>query len=259
MQIKVIRKILLSFPAISLKEMEGVWLMNRMDTKYTTTVEKLVELLGCFKGEYFVQEVDGVRSCLYQTLYFDTHTMDMYLAHQNGRKNREKIRIRSYVDSNLSFLEIKDKNNKGRTCKTRIPFNGRCLHPDGKATPFINRYGRYNPAELEPHIENRFYRITLVNQAKTERLTIDTNICFRNLQTGLTENIDELVIIELKQDGNCLSPAKKYLRQLGIHPVSISKYCLGTMLTNHTVKQNRFKSKLIKINKIINHSYGHAY
>lgn len=44
--------------------------------------------------------------------------------------------------------------------------------------------------------------MTLVNRDKTERLTIDTNIRFRNLHTGREQSLPDLVIIELKQDGN---------------------------------------------------------
>ena len=35
------------------------------------------------------------------------------------RVNRHKIRFREYVDSGLVFLEVKCKNNKGKTIKKR--------------------------------------------------------------------------------------------------------------------------------------------
>ena len=38
---------------------------------------------------------------------------------------------------------------------------------------------------------------------------------------------------------------------LRIHPLKISKYCIGTALTTPGVKMNRFKSKIRKIVKML--------
>jgi hypothetical protein len=54
----------------------------------------------------------------------------------------------------------------------------------------------------------------------------------------------------LKQDGNIPSYFKQVLLDMRIHPYRISKYCLGTMLTNPDVKMNRFKKKLRYIDKL---------
>ena len=58
---------------------------------------------------YRVQEVQGERNIVYHTTYLDTPDYAMYLAHQNGRVIREKIRVRTYVSSGLTFLEVKKK------------------------------------------------------------------------------------------------------------------------------------------------------
>jgi len=41
------------------------------------------------------------------------------------------------------------------------------------------------------------------------------------------------------------------LRQLRIQPHGFSKYCMGSALTNAQLPVNRFKEKLIEINKIL--------
>ena len=61
-----------------------------------------------------------------------------------------------------------------------------------------------------------------------------------------------LVIIELKRDGLVFSPVLEMLRQLRIHPHGFSKYCMGSALTNPGLQVNRFKRKLIEVNKILN-------
>ena len=87
--------------------MSGISLMNRTDTKFVAGIERVRELLFMAKNDYFVQQTGGMRILSYYSVYFDTKTFDMYVAHQNGKLNRQKIRIRSYVDSGDNFLEVK--------------------------------------------------------------------------------------------------------------------------------------------------------
>ncbi|MCD8269543.1 MAG: polyphosphate polymerase domain-containing protein [Parabacteroides sp.] len=259
MEENVICSMLENFPSISLAEMDGVRLMNRVDTKYTTTDEGLKQFLLLLEKDYYVQEINGKRISPYRTVYLDTPGLAMYLAHQNGRRTREKIRMRSYIGSDRTFLEIKDKNNKGRTRKVRMPLTSMNAYLMAEADAFLYEHASFQLEDLQLQVENSFDRITLVNREKTERLTIDTNLHFRNLSSGREQSLPGLVIIELKQDGNIPSRAKSYLSQLHIHPVSISKYCLGTLLTNPSAKHNRFKKKLTQINKLANYSYGYIF
>jgi hypothetical protein len=69
--------------------------------------------------------------------------------------------------------------------------------------------------------------------------------------SGQQLDMDNLVIVELKRDGLVYSPVLNMLRQLHIHPHGFSKYCMGSALTNPQLPCNRFKCKLIEINKII--------
>ena len=99
-------------------------------------------------------------------------------------------------------------------------------------------------------MHNHFHRITLVNKAKTERLTIDTDLQFHNVQTDTDRHMGDLVIIELTRAGLVYSPVLEMLRQLRIFPHGFSKYCMGSALTNPNLPVNRFKPKLIDIRKI---------
>lgn len=239
-----------AFKPISLEEMNGIRLMNRTDTKFVTSLDKLQLILQFAASDYRVQEVGGERDIAYRTVYLDTPERDMYLVHQNGRRVREKIRVRTYVSSGLTFLEVKNKNNKGRTDKKRIRVESvHSLRADG-AEAFLEKHAWYLLQELRPALKNNFHRITLVNKAMTERLTIDTTVCFRNLRTGKEAALDGLVIIELKRDGRAFSPIREVLRHLHIPPSSISKYCIGTVLTAPAVKYNRFKQKIRAVERI---------
>lgn len=239
--------ILGTYDSVSLDEMKRVRLMNRIDTKYVTTLPVLIALLQEAKEAYRVQSTGGLSIMPYYTLYYDTADSDMYREHLRGRKRRQKIRIRRYEASELSFLEVKNKNNKGRTEKIRIPFHADDAAGFGR---FIGEHSRYPWAELSQRIENRFSRITLVNRNFTERLTIDTQIRFHNLVTESTCLLDGLVVIELKREGNTPSPIVEILRRLRVHPAKFSKYCMGMALTDGRLGYNRFKPRLRMIGKM---------
>jgi len=243
------KELLKAFAPISLEQMSGVKLMNRTDTKFVTTTEKLRQLLTMAQQDYYVQEIDGERNLEYDTTYFDTLQYDMYRQHQYGHTNRQKIRFRTYCISGLQFMEVKTKNNHGRTKKKRIAVKDMDVHEQQKSD-FLSQYLHYGVDTLQPVLHNHFSRITLVNKDKTERLTIDSALTFNNLVSGEEKDMGNLVIVELKRDGMVYSPVLEMLRQLRIHPHGFSKYCMGSALTNPTLPVNRFKRKLIEIKKI---------
>ena len=238
------------YAPISLEDMREIRLMNRIDTKFVTTVPVLMQLLEMAKDDYWAQEIDGERNLAYQTTYFDTLDYNMYYVHQSGHANRQKLRFRTYVSSNLQFMEVKTKNNHGRTKKKRMKVVDTDI-TDIEKLNFLQEHLRYDPDELRPAIANSFNRITLVNKGKTERLTIDTDLQFNNLVTGTKRNMGKLVIVELKRDGLCYSPVLEMLRQLRVFPHGFSKYCMGSALTNDELKVNRFKQKLRDVERIV--------
>ena len=257
--------ILTKYEPITLAEMKGIRLMNRTDTKFVTTTERLKELFAMARAAYRAQEIDGRRVARYYTVYFDTEECDMFHVHQCGVLNRQKLRIRSYVDSGLNFLEIKTKNNHRRTKKQRVsvddfdPLSPRydviSTNADdanhNEYVDFVNSHLRYGADMLTPQLENRFNRITLVNNNKTERLTIDTDLRFHNLTTGKDMSFDGIAIIELKRDGLVYSPIVDMLLDLRIKPMGFSKYCMGSAFTNDTLRHNRFIERMHTVGKLM--------
>ena len=181
------QQLITTFQPISLDEMKGIRLMNRIDTKFITTTPMLLQLLNMASQEYFVQEINGNRNMLYRTVYYDTERMDMYNAHQHGHANRQKMRYRTYVDSNLQFLEVKTKNNHGRTKKKRIQAVDRTLNDEKLA--FLQETLHYDAFSLRPTLENEFHRITLVNHNRTERVTLDTDLRHHRTETRRTLHV----------------------------------------------------------------------
>lgn len=231
--------------------MSDIKLMNRLDTKYVTTKAKLAELLTLVQEKYYVQKNHGLLIIPYLTTYYDTDDYVQYMQHHNKRANRTKVRVRTYLASDETFLEVKRKNNHKRTKKKRIsvPSQTDFRNTEGAAELVKLRTG-ISLDSLHAVVQNKFDRVTLVNKGKTERLTIDFNIGFLNMENQRRHDTDQLVIIELKRDGNVFSPITNLLRDIHVHPTGFSKCCIGMVLTDPTLKQNAFKPKLRNLQKI---------
>ena len=242
--------ILNNFTPIYLDEMKSVRLMNRVDTKFVTTLPRLRQLLAMAQEDYFIQEIDGVRKSAYTTLYYDTPSLEMYLMHHNGCLGRQKVRVRQYVDSGITYLEVKNKNNHRHTRKKRITVDGFGIDSDEKRK-FLKGLCWFDVDTLRPSLRNWFDRITLVNKGKTERVTIDTGLRFHNFLTGIDNSLEQAVVVELKRDSNHRSPLLAMLRDLRIQSHGFSKYCMGTVLSNPDVKKNRMKPKLRYVEHLI--------
>ena len=238
---------------ITLSEMGSIRLMNRVDTKYLTDRATLSGVLSKACGRGYLVFEEGGRVLGYRTLYYDTPDLRMYLDHHNRRLVRQKLRTRQY-ESGLSYLELKSKDNHGRTKKKRVEiapdeFCSGMLSADGKA--WLEGRLRYPPEGLSPALETNFSRITLVDPGMRERATIDMDISFVNRRSGASRSLGDVVIIEVKQDGNFRSVLKDILLEFRVKPVRISKYCIGTAMTDPSVRRGRFKGKIRLINKIL--------
>jgi hypothetical protein len=245
-----IKNSLKDFQSILLSEMGDVKLMDRMDLKYTLSNRNLPLLLEKLKKNYKVLKIGDSNISTYKTLYFDTKNFDLYFKHHNGQLNRYKIRYRNYVESNLGFLEVKFRNNKGRMLKDRIRQNEIPLTWNETLTDFLLRKTPYQPDLLIPMVWVNYRRITFVGKETKERVTIDMNLEFSNNTTN--KKLENLIIAEVKQPAKTKTPIIKILKECKIGQHSLSKYCLGMTSIYPNLKKNNFKEKLTALNKIIN-------
>ncbi len=243
-----------SFECISLEQMDQVKFMNRIDTKFLLGSKLLPHILSELKEDYYILAINNEKDFPYKSLYFDTRQDEMYTAHHNQRVNRYKIRFREYIQSNITFLEIKLKNQKKRTIKNRIEIketnNGFC----NVSKEFINQYTPFNADHLEPKLYTNFRRITLVSKKLNERITVDYALNFTFGKKSV--NMDNVAIIETKcdqmQNG---SKMHALLNDIGIKPSGMSKYCIGRLFLEKGLKHNNFKERLLTIKKIINDTF----
>jgi len=238
------------FASISLEEMNGVSLLKRVDTKFLTSGSELSKLLPLLYSDYRILEIAGNRLMNYSTLYFDTKDFRCYMEHHNGKAKRHKIRIRRYVESDICFLEVKEKQNSGMTNKVRCSIDDFESNLSPKSKKFIEKATK-KEWELEPALHNYFKRFTLVNTQRSERVTIDTGIEYKTNSTAKT--FKNVVVIEVKQEKqNTRTPIYSTLKSNRIRTVSFSKYCMGIANIFEGVKSNKFKELNLKINQLNN-------
>jgi hypothetical protein len=241
------------FHGIGLDELSRAPLMNRTDEKFAFHLDQLPEILEKMLPYYDVLNIDGKVIFGYTSQYFDNEDYRFFNDHHRAIPNRFKVRIRTYLDTNASFLEVKEKI-KGRTDKKRMSTHGFTDHFQGEEKDFL--YSRLRETlELKPVMVNSYRRITLVNKTSEERLTIDFDITNGSFDkpASETQSLGDIIIAELKQPRlNRTSPFYQLMRTMRIRPFRISKFCFGMMDLYGTgvIKSNHFKTKRLFIQKL---------
>jgi hypothetical protein len=250
--ISSLQNLLKDHQTLSLSDLEKVKLLDRQDTKFVFNQVQLPLILDKIKPFYRILEINNDLLFTYENTYFDTDDFLFYNQHHNEKRERYKVRFRKYSSNSNTFFEIKIKNNKNRTVKKRLmvdEMNG-CL--GGREIELVSNIIGLQPNKLTTKLNIQFSRITLADNSFNERLTIDTNLSAKN---GSSSKIfDKLVISEIKQKK--YNPKSQYiqiLRDLRIPEMRFSKYCMGMLHVNKEIKYNRFKPKLLQINKILTH------
>ena len=109
--------------SISLEAMnEKAAMQTRVDRKYIVDAETAAKVLSTLDADASVMDIKGRRDFAYDSVYFDTPQMQSYHSAAYSRDDTFKIRTRSYLDSELTFLEVKTDGEQDMTVKKRIPY-----------------------------------------------------------------------------------------------------------------------------------------
>ena len=223
-------------------------LQHRVDRKHLLAAGDVGPLLHRLRSGYMRLHTGPDMWTRYENTYFDSPERELYHAHRRGRRPRHKVRIRHHVDRQLSFLEIKRKENSGRTMKLRLPLPYGQNELGSRERQFIEAHAPLEAARLVPSVSISFLRLTLVGGAVNERLTLDHELVFS--AGPRTERVLRLVIAEVKQsrhaDHQGAIPA---LRAQHAREEALSKYCLGTILLT-PVRANVFKPALRAVERL---------
>ena len=254
-ELSEIIEILEGFEPVDLDGISAVRYMNRVDTKYLFSAGRLPDLLRRWQQHYSDLEIESTREFSYKTIYFDTPDLLFYTQHITGKLNRTKVRIRTYESNGLTFLEVKQKSNKGRTRKSRLEKESGEMNHIEQSREFLEELVSPEAVALKPVINTSFTRITLVSLERSERITIDYNLAWNNLR-GDSVRMPFLAIAEIKSDkSTSMSPFFLMLKDMGVRRTGFSKYAVGMALVNRTARQNNLKPKFLLINRIRDEYY----
>ena len=234
---------------VSLAQLDSVALQNRVDNKYVLNKQQLESIIAVIQEHYEVLEIENTKIFTYENNYFDTKDLQFYYDHHNGYSNRMKVRSRKYVETDTSFFEIKRKENIERTSKTREKVDQLISDIDAIKKETIQQLSRKPIADLSVQLNNKFNRITFVNNSQTERMTLDFNIQFSDEISE--KNFSDFYVLEIKQSkSNGRSIVTEALKKNNIREQGFSKYIFGVIALKDNVRTNNFLPLIKKINKL---------
>lgn len=233
-------------PATTLQEvMQVADLQTRIDRKYLVPAADFTGLLAAMSAELLVLQIDHRRLFGYESVYFDTPDRLAYHQHAHGRRNRFKVRTRTYLDTAQTVLEVKTEGGRGQTTKDRHPYligDRRLLTPRGRRVVAATLGTPQLAEKLERSLTTGYHRATLLHPATGSRVTCDVDLTFEDDQHTRHGPADT-VLIESKTAG-AAAPVDAHLWRMGHRPVTISKYCAGLALLHPELPANRWSRTL---------------
>lgn len=233
---------------IDLQELVGrAALLTRVDRKYLVERVEVPGILSGLDPDTRVLDIAGLRTQTYHSTYLDTPDLAGYHSAATARRRRFKVRTRTYVDSELCFLEVKSRGPRGQTVKDRIPRDGACgtwtgltgaerEWVDTQLGPLGRTPG--TAATLEPTLDVTYRRATLLMGDGSGRATVDSDLGWTSPSGGVLSRPD-LVIIETKS-GSRPSDLDHLLWAGGHRPARISKYATALAALDASLPANRW-------------------
>lgn len=240
-------------------------MQTRVDRKYVVDEDYAAAVLAELPADASVLEINGQREFVYDSVYFDTPNLTSYRATATDRRNRFKVRTRTYLDTGTAFLEVKTEGENNTTVKERIPYapeHRNELTPEGLdyVAEALKNLTDAPATAFIPVLSTGYRRTTVYLPASTEnpidsRLTIDRELTWTPMsehafagakpedrygdEVGTTYTVPGMVIIETKS-GNTPSVADKHLWRAGIRPVKVSKFGTGLAALNPRLPSNKW-------------------
>lgn len=215
-------------------------LQTRVDRKYLVEKATLWQLLDALAPSVRVLEIDDEQSCEYRSTYFDTEDFALYRAAIQGRRQRYKVRSRSYGATGPCFLEVKSKGRRGSNIKSRISY---CRHDHDAITTDGHDFvaavtGQADlAAALLPALTTQYRRSTLIDTSNRTRLTFDQDLRCIDALGG--EAVLDAIVVETKS-ARAPSAADQWLWHHHVRPTTISKYGTGLAAIRPELPANKW-------------------
>jgi hypothetical protein len=222
-------------------------LLTRRDWKFIMPVSEVADYIEGLRDTHAVLLAEGKSLARYRTQYFDTPDLLYFHDHRRGRRRRQKVRVRHYLDREISMLEVKSRVRSGRTVKQRLTRPWQSEEIDASGSDFIG--GHTANYEHQPTVRSIFRRLSLLGLETQERLTIDLGIRLELNEAFF--KFHNVAILEVKgRDIQSASAALSRAKHIGLRQGSFSKYCVGMSLLDKDLRSNVFRPILRTLNRM---------
>ena len=146
------------------------------------------------------------------------------------------------------MFEVKLSGARGETVKQRVPHpvgHGAQLTGDAVAhlrSTLGQAYRQDLPTGMQPTLSTTYQRTTFVSRTGECRLTCDVELLCRNSRYEVRDTGTH-VLVESKSSGAGGAP-DRILRELGVRPASVSKYCVAVAALHPELPSNPWQQTL---------------
>lgn len=234
------------FDRVALEELVAeASLLTRVDRKYVVPRESLATVLAALDPGTRVLEIDGARDFAYESVYFDTPDLLSFRMAAQPRRRRFKLRTRTYLDTAVSYLEIKTRGARGTTVKDRDEYDLRSRDrlTAGAREDVAHAFAAIGidarrAGELDATLKTRYRRATLLAPDGAARATVDTALEWIE-PDGRGFSLPASAIVETKS-GSRPSDVDRALWRAGHRPATVSKYATGLAALRPGLPCNRW-------------------
>lgn len=203
-----------------------VSLHRRFEDKYLVQGSSIGSILSYLRrfGEMDPHSHEGKYQVT--SLYLDTRDLRCYHEYMNGKKNRFKIRLRSYDEFKTSSLELKVKENR-LSYKSRyqgsVDLENFVLPQMPDLSPLT--YQQLKSQKFIPTIFTRYDRYAY--SLEDFRITLDTNLSYAKFSPHPLFRHSSSVVVEIKGSNDYPRMIQDLLMSLRLSRTSFSKYAEG--------------------------------
>lgn len=240
-----------AFRPVSLAALESAALLRRQELKYLVSESRLGEILQRMAGAYQILNTSGRVEFSYETDYYDSPEFRCYHQHLQDMPNRQKLRIRRYVDAGQTMIELKQKGGDGRICKLREAVHGNAGLAAILATGTIASRLPHDLSSWTFSLQTRYRRLSFLAIDRSHRLTVDTGVAMSD-SAGRSVSFPGLAIVELKLSGK---PGYASLITAGIRAAGglrtpFSKYMAGMSLLYPELSSGILKPRSLALQRL---------
>lgn len=185
-------------------------------------------------------------------LYLDLPDYRLFRDHMNGKASRCLIKIKNTSGIEPSMIEIKFRSNKGITGKHLFAYRDDLNHqiPNEVKDKFFQMTD-ISFLELRPSLESVSQKLVLMGRQINDRVEIDYGFGFSLPGSPVKQMNLPIAVIRISGTQEQGIAAARFFDDRRIRPFSFSRYLLGGSLLLPDQKSNRYKPKILQLQKIM--------